>query len=282
MKALLFALVLFGSVTMIQKNQPTYISNLSKEIITKTLDAHGGMKAWKNAEVIKFHKIARPVSQDGKLPYSPWITVETVHKPSEQVLIELPIDNGLIIKTEKEVLYKGISDAKMQAANPAMLSLMTYKFTNLPWLTQQKGVTVHEVTEAQLPNENKTYHCIKITYDESFGYAIGDFYKLYIDPDTYKYKAVSFSVNMGQFVAGAGSSPEMVHVFKEYENIDGIVIPTQYETYRMGQEGNDIPFGATHDLWSVEFGNKFNHTMADNREGFEKMMDPFAGKGGTK
>ena len=282
MKAFLLAVLVFGSVFVTQKNQPDYISDLSKEIINKTLEAHGGMKAWKKVDVIKFHKIARPVSEDGKLPYNPWITIETIHKPTEQVRIELPIDNGLIIRTEKEILYRGISPAKMQAANPAMLSLMTYKFTNLPWLTQQKGVTVHDVTEARLPNEEKVYHCIKITYDESFGYAIGDFYKLYIDPDNYKYKAVSFSVNMGQFVEGAGSSPEMVHVFKEYEKVNGLLIPTQYETYRMGQKGDGIPFGATHDLWSVEFSKNFKFLASEYAEDLEKMTDPFAGKGGIK
>ena len=282
MKALLLAVVVLGSVTMIRDNQPNYLSDLSKEIITKTLEAHGGLKTWEKAEVIKFHKIARPVSQDGKLPYSPWITVETIHKPTERVVIELPIDNGLIIRTNEEILYKGISPSKMQTANPAMLSLMTYKFTNLPWLTQQEGVTVHEPTEAKLPNEEKTYHCIKITYDDSFGYAIGDFYKLYIDPDSYQYKAVGFSVNMGQFIEGAGSSPEMVHVFKEYKTVNGLVIPTQYETYRMGLEGDDIPFGATHDLWSIEFTKKFDARTESNSEEFETMKDPFAGRGGLK
>jgi len=263
--------------------QATYSDNETKEIIQMMVDAHGGVDAWNNVEAIRFTKKATPRMQNGELTPNPWITEETVHLKTERVIIKIKDDGGLIVKNGEEIWDLNVSEQKKKVVTPAMLSLMTFKFTNMPWLTQQRGVVLEEAKLEKLPNENKLYYSIKMTFGDEFGYAIGDFYRLFIDPDSYQLKAISFSINMSKFVPGGPQTPEMVHVFNKYSNVSGLLFPTRYYTYPLTLakvEGNHS-YGAVHEVWDWELLSNFDEARMKKPEGASAVKDEFK-KGAAK
>lgn len=247
------------------------------------LESHGGYDIWAKAEAIRFTKKATPRMPNGQLTTKPWITEETIHTQSERAIIKLAEDGGIIVKNGEEIWDQNIPAAKKNAVRPAMLSLMTYKFTNLPWLVHQEGVVLEEIEKLTIPNDPEDYYSIKVNFDDSFGYAIGDFYRIYIDPKSYLVKAVSFSINMGKFVPGGPTTPEMIHIFNTYETVSTLVFPTQYHTYQLNSdvkdgEGNQ-PFGAVHDIWGWELLDSFDEAKMTKPSGAESTKDMFS-KGG--
>lgn len=276
-------LVIAACTTATLMAQPVYKSSETKMIIEQMLESHGGYDTWAEAEAIRFTKKATPRLPNGQLTTKPWVTEETIHTQSERAIIELPEDEGIIVKNGEEIWDINISAAKKNAVRPAMLSLMTYKFTNLPWLVQQDGVVLEDAKTVTIPNDSKEYHSIKITFDKSFGYAIGDFYRIYIDPESHLVKAVSFSINMGKFIPGGPTTPEMIHVFNTYETVSSLVFPTQYHTYQLNSDARDAegkqPFGAVHDIWGWELLDSFDEAKMTKPSGAESTKDMFS-KGG--
>lgn len=262
--------------------QAEYKTKETKEIIQNMVKAHGGMDAWNNAEAISFTKKATPRMPNGELTPNPWITEETVHLKTERAIIKMEDGGGLIVKNGEEIWDMNMSDQKKAAVTPAMLSLMTFKFTNIPWLTQQEGVVLEEVVNQKLPNDKKDYYSIKMTYGEDFGYAIGDFYRLFIDPESFQIKAVSFSINMGKFRPGGPVTPEMVHVFDEFTNVSGLVLPIKYHSYplAMAKVQGEHAFGAEHEVSDWELLSTFDEERMEKPKGATAVKDEF--KKGTK
>ena len=257
---------------------PQYANAETRAIVEKMIEAHGGWEAWGSTATVSFHKFNRP--REGQLPHAPWMTLETIDKVNDRVFIELPLEGASMAMDGYKAWGHKLPDWKAGNTPPGLLSMMTYRFTNLPWhlawherecdaagitnlpwLTQRKGARLGEVERKYLPNDETEYYAVRMDTDPEFGYAIGDFYTLYIHPETYRYTAVGFNLRLSEFNPPANNTPRLVHVFQSYDTVDGLTVPLRYHTYFVGPNPitpeREMNYNAVHDVWAWRFDRPF-------------------------
>jgi len=108
---------------------------------------------------------------------------------------------------------------------------------------------------------------LRVTFDERSPSIPGTFYDLYVDPETSLMKGIRFDINHPGMVANPSQpiGPNF-HVFAEYRQFDGLILPTSYMTYGAGSK-NGKAGNAFHFAWDVQLDQPFDNTRLVAPEG---------------
>jgi hypothetical protein len=151
--------------------------------------------------------------------------------------------------------------------SPGFFPYLTASFVTLPFLLDGPGTRLGEVEIRQLPEDDTAYLTFRVTLEKPGGRAPGTYYRLYIHPETYAYKAIEFDISHPGLVANPNQplGPN-VHVFEQYTQIRGVRIPSYYKTYghnrRTGQKSD-----ADHWLFSVSADRPFSEAWGAGPQG---------------
>jgi hypothetical protein len=128
----------------------------------------------------------------------------------------------------------------------------------LPWQIHADGANIGPVRQATLPEDDKLYDVLRITFDQRSPSMPGTFYDMFIDPESGLMKGVRFDINHPGMVANPSQplGPNF-HVFGEYRKFDGLVLPTFYKSYGAGS-ANGGGSNAYHFAWDVRLDQPFD------------------------
>jgi hypothetical protein len=147
---------------------------------------------------------------------------------------------------------------------------LTTSFITLPWQIQADAANVGPTSQGQLPEDDAVYDVLRITFDDRSPSIPGTFYDMYVDPETHLMKGIRFDINHPGMVANPSQplGPNF-HVFAEYRQFDGLILPTSYMSYGTGS-ANGGSSNAYHFAWNVRLDAPFDNAKLNAPDGAEK------------
>ena len=232
------------------QGEPNYIDQQSRELAAKMLAAHGGMEPWSKAGSLQFKLFTKMINNP-----MPFYSFESVNIESGAAYIDwLLFDATVAWDTEK-----------MWSSNwpvplpPGFFIRLTTSFMTLPWQIQADSAVVGPVSQGEIPEgDGVMYDVLRVTFEQRSPSIPGTFYDMYVDPDNGLMKAIRFDINHPGMVANPNQplGPNF-HVFYEYRQVGGIILPTYYESWGQGSAKGGKS-NAIHVAFDISLDTPFN------------------------
>lgn len=231
--------------------QPDFADQASQELAKKVLAAHGGMKAMNNVESFQFNFFTKAIG----VP-APFYSIETLDLNTGSSYIDWPLFNATTAWNQETVW----SEQWPLPLPAGFFSRLTSSFLTLPWQMYTDNANISLSGQDTLPDDDAKYDILKITFDQRNPSIPGTYYEMFIDPESHLMRAIRFDINHPGMAANPNQplGPNL-HVFGEYNQIGGLVIPTYYKTY--GQRSNNSQISnAYHFVWDIKANQDFDHS----------------------
>ena len=240
---------------------PDFADEESRRLAADVLEAHGGMQPMRQAKSVQFDFFTKAIG--GPMPF---YSHEVVDLSTGSAYLEWPFWNSTVAWHEGEVW----SHQWPMPMPAGFFVRLTMSFITLPWQIQANAANVGPVSDGKLPNDDTTYKVLRITFDERSPSIPGTFYDLFVDPDSGLMKGIRFDINHPGMVANPGQvlGPNY-HVFAEYRQFDGLILPTSYMSYGTGS-ANGSNSNAYHFAWNVKLDEPFDESKLKAPEGAVK------------
>lgn len=231
-----------------QRGEPN-VTVLARRLI----EAHGGIRPWMAARTLRYTaKLVFP-GQD-----KPWVSVETVEQsPVRRLYQDWTSHGGSLVWDGTDVWTVG-----WRLPNPPrLMPFLTYYALVAPWLVFDHGVSVESAGETQIPGGDGTRYpsfVLRIPADTTRP-VVAAYYRILVDPQTGRMKAMSHTITYGPFLDRSGIPPEVkeigpvMHVYDAYTTVGGLLLPTRYHT--VGPDG--APAGE-HEITGWDVGVPFD------------------------
>lgn len=259
-RALFLALLASGTVHAAPwfDGSPEFSDEASRQLAGEMLAAHGGMQPIAEAESLQFNFFTKVIG--GPMPF---YSIEAVDLESGNAYIEWPFWESRVAWTDGE-LWSHQWPMPMPAG---FFIRLTASFMTLPWQINADSANVGPVSTGLLPEDKTVYDILRVTFDERSPTIPGTFYDIYVEPETRLMKGISFDINHPGMVANPGQplGPNF-HVFAEYRQFDGLILPTSYMSYGTGS-ANGGASNAYHFAWNVRLDEPFDLTKLKAPEG---------------
>lgn len=184
------------------------------EELGKVFEKHGGINAWRNAQVLSFNKGEEVHTVDLQ-------TRKTVINTQEYSVGY----NGkeVWLDEEKEGTYKG---------NPTFYYNLYFYFYAMPFVLADDGI-VYEKT-ADLVFEGINYPGYKISYKANVGSSPDDNYMVYFNPKTYQMEWLKYTVT---FNSKETSDKFNIIRYNNWNNVNGLLLPKAITWYKKVENG---------------------------------------------
>jgi hypothetical protein len=212
-----------------------YESKACRDLLEKVITAHGGMERWSKASTLSFTHILTfgpPLAAE-------WgISDEVTEIKTLRTYQAWPLDDAILGNDSKRTWtknWKGFS-------YPNMNVNQFYRTLSMPWSIASMPYVVGAPAKGTLLQDSTEYATIRLGFDPSTGESPERYYRLFIHPETFRIKAVEYTVTYGAFLDLAGVPKEqkfygpVTHVYFDYTTVDGLLFPKKYDT--LGQDGN--------------------------------------------
>jgi len=259
-RALFLALLASGTVHAAPwfDGSPEFSDDASRQLAAEMLAAHGGMQPMAEAESLQFNFFTKMIG--GPMPF---YSFEAVDLENGNAYIEWPFWESRVAWKDGE-LWSHQWPMPMPAG---FFIRLTASFMTLPWQINADSANVGPVRTGLLPEDNTVYDIIRVTFDERSPTIPGTFYDIYVDPETRLMKGIRFDINHPGMVANPSQplGPNF-HVFAEYRQFDGLILPTSYMSYGAGS-ANGGSSNAYHFAWNVRLDEPFDLTKLKAPDG---------------
>ncbi len=235
---LIFCALLLGSVICFDSAalaQPQYASAKTKEVIEKMIIAHGGIQKWREAKTLRFDNIFfNPAA--GQMEWSSpwWVSHEVIDLKKRRTYHDWPLDQAQLAYDGEKVWTIGWKTANM----PKFQAMFFFYFVSLPWLTQDANVRLGVPGKGKLPGSAKDYLTVEMGFAAAptVGKTAKDFYKLYIDPDTYLLQAYEYGIGFGALLDAMGLPADqevfgpILRIHDKFITVAGLKFPAEFHT----------------------------------------------------
>ncbi|TXF91430.1 hypothetical protein FUA23_01665 [Neolewinella aurantiaca] len=192
------------------------------KLVLASIDAHGGLDKWYSQSPLYYHFQYLPTDdktiRDSYI-LNDYVNARAVHTSANQ--------EGVTYGFDGQDAWHAPADVK-PTVSPRFWSLTPYYFVGLPFVLADEGINFEQLPDAEW--EGTTYNKIKVTYEQGTGDADGDYYVLWINPETKQMDALNYIVSYPGFFKDEGHSPEKLMVLSGKTTVDGITLPTGYTT----------------------------------------------------
>lgn len=184
------------------------------EELGKVFEKHGGIKAWRKAQVLSFNKGEE---------------VHTSDLHSRKIVINSPkyslgFDGKEVwLDEETKGDYKG---------NPSFYYNLYFYFYAMPFVLADDGITYTKVDD--LFFEGTNYPGYKISYASDKGTSPDDNYIVYYNPKTYQMEWLAYTVT---FRSKKPSDKYKIIKYNKWENVNGLVLPKEITWYIKDEKG---------------------------------------------
>ena len=190
--------------------------------VLRAIDAMGGLENWYGNGPLYYHFDYQPL--DGSTPRNTYVTndyrsAKAVHLYAGDSTLRFGFDG-------KEAW--SMTGEKVEGMSPRFWSLTPYYFVGLPFVLADAGINFAALPPAEL--NGTTYDMVKVTFDAGTGDASGDYYVLYLHPDSGALDALRYVVTYPGYFPDGGSTPEKLMVLTGTTEVGGVTLPTGYLT----------------------------------------------------
>lgn len=196
--------------------------------ILGSINAHGGLEKWFSNGPISFRFNYQPLDggkqRDSYQVVDQW-SVRSVH--------EVASNRNWKYGWDGENAWS-LPDSIDVGVNPRFWSNTPYYFVGLPFVLADDGVILEELEP--MDYKGVTYDLVKVNYEDGAGDASDDFYVIYINPETGLMGGLRYIVSYPGFFPNGGHSPEKFMEILGMQSIDGVTIPTGYNTHWFKEE----------------------------------------------
>jgi hypothetical protein len=235
-----------------------YADPKTRVIVEEMIAAHGGIEAWNRIESFSYMFFTKNSGNP-----EPWLSRETVDPRSGRAYLDWPVLDASIVWDGSTVWAVGWP----VTLPPGFFSRLTYSFITLPWQTQQPGVRLEAIGTGRIPNDETDFVTVRMTFDHQTPSSPGNYYQLYIDPDSQLLRAVEFNITH----PGLAANPDQplgpnLHVFEEHREVDGLTLPVFYVSYGFNQR-NASTSNAVHYVFDLSLGEPFDEARMERPSG---------------
>lgn len=193
------------------------------KLILSSIEAHGGLSKWFGNGPIAFHFDYQPL--DGGTRRDSY---QTVDQWSVRAVHEVAANRGNKYGWDGQNAWQ-FPDTANVGVNPRFWSTTPFYFVGLPFVLADAGVILEELDPKEY--NGVTYQLIKASYESGVGDAPDDFYVIYIHPETKLMGGLRYIVSYPGFFPDGGNSPEKFMEILGHQEIDGVTVPTGYNTH---------------------------------------------------
>lgn len=213
-----------------------------EEILNKSIAAHGGMERWDSFEGLSYN-----LMNSGQSLYQ--ITQLKDRRTYSKA-------DSFSLGNDGKVAWSLPNAEKVPGKSAAFYYNLDFYFVAIPFVLKDKGV--HTSYEGQTIIQDKAYETLKVTFGDAVGTSPEDVYFLYLDPETYLLRILTYSVSFFNKEAATINSAK---VYSEYKDVQGILMPHKMQNYQW----KDGLMGANtnHDRDFSDF--KFIEKIADTK-----------------
>ena len=180
----------------------------------KVFEKHGGITAWRKAQILSFNKGEE---------------IHTVDLKSRKTVINTPkyslgFDGKEVWLDETEKgAYKG---------NPSFYYNLYFYFYAMPFVLSDDGIVYEKVDD--LVFEGTKYPGYKISYKANVGTSPDDNYMVYYNPKNYQMEWLAYTVT---FTAKESNNDYHLIKYNKWEDVDGFLLPKEITWYKMNEKG---------------------------------------------
>ena len=206
MKKLLLVLFIIIAVSCNKENYP-------KEL-AKVFETHGGMNAWKKAQILSFN-----LGEE----------IHTVDLHSRKTVINTPkyslgFDGKEVwLNEDEEGAYKG---------NPSFYYNLYFYFYAMPFVLADDGIIYEKIDD--LVFEGIKYPGYKISYKANVGTSPDDNYKVYFNSENNQMEWLAYTVT---FKSNKSNNDYHIIKYNKWENANGLLLPKEITWYQMDENG---------------------------------------------
>jgi hypothetical protein len=237
---------------------PEYADPETRAIVEQMVTAHGGTEAWNRVESFSFMFFTKNSGNP-----EPWLSRETIEPRSGRAYLDWPVLDASIVWDGSTVWAVGWE----VPLSPGFFTRLTYSFVTLPWQTQQSGVRLEATGTDRIPNDETEYVTVRMTYDRQTPNSPGNYYRLFIDPDSQLLRAVEFNITHPGLAANPNQplGPNL-HVFEEHREVVGLTLPVFYISYGFNQR-NASTSNAVHYVFDLSLDQPFDEARMERPSG---------------
>ena len=200
------------------------------EAFEKSLAAHGGLERFKQFRSLEYKLENWPFSQK-----SPLTDLQRVDLKNRKVLIE---------GKDYRLGYNGdevwVENPKALGTPAEFYYATPYYFSLVPFVFADPGTRFEDLGIVRVGDQN--YYSIKVTYESGTGDTPEDYYKLYLDPESFTVRMMTYIVSFPAFRQGKAVSELEPHViaYKDFQEVGGLKMPHEFEFYNWDEETQDL------------------------------------------
>ena len=197
-------------------------------LIAEAIEAHGGLRSWLGHGTIEF-----------EFDYAPLGNPDGRKHTFQRVDLWSARAHHREIEGDAEFGFDGETswmkpNAEAFSPSSRFWSLTPYYFVGIPFVLADPGVILTRLEDAEL--EGKSYQLVKATYEAGTGDSPGDYYIVYLDPETHRVAALRYVVSFPGMFAPGEHSPEKIMLYTNAVEAGGLVFASEYHTHRWNAE----------------------------------------------
>ncbi len=212
--------------------------------VLRAINAMGGLEAWYGNGPLYYHFDYRPLGEGA--PRNTLITNDYVNSRAVHQLVS---DTSQRFGFDGQDAWS-LTGERVEGMSPRFWSLTPYYFVGLPFVLADTGINFESLPAVKM--DGTTYNMVKVTYKQGTGDASGDYYVLYLNPETGQLDALRYIVSYPGYYPDGGHNPEKLMKITGKTKVDGVTLPTGYATY-MWNEGDPGPEVTTIVVSEYEF-----------------------------
>lgn len=201
-------------------------------MVLDAVNAHGGLDAWYSAPTSSY---AWEYSNAGsQTRFKTHMVVDNGSRLAYHDLLELGKPDSVGAASGR-FAWNGteawIHPPELQSPNPMFWATTGFYFSSIPFVLADPGLRYDVLPDEDL--DGRIHRMVRVSYDEGVGHSDGDWYTLYLDPETDRVRAIRYTVTYGRGRPAADATPsENLFYYDDFETVDGLTVPTRFRGYR--------------------------------------------------
>ncbi len=213
-------------------------SSAGGKLVWQAMEAHGGLEKWFKNGPISFRFDYVP-TVDGTARK----TVQQIDTWSNKAVHQDVLDPEDTFGWDGENAWLHRNDTANFSFSIRFWALTPYYFLGQPFIFDGKGVVIEKIDDQML--KGKAYDAVRITFEAGTGDAPDDYYINLYEKETHLLKALKYVVSYPAYFKDGGHSPEKTMVLNKLTTVDGIKLPTGYETFALNEVKGELGPKAT-------------------------------------
>jgi hypothetical protein len=237
------------------------------KLVWQAMEAHGGLEKWFNNGPISFRFDYLPLG-DGTARK----TVQQIDTWSNKAVHQDVLDPEDTFGWDGENAWLHRNDTANFSFNIRFWALTPYYFLGQPFIFDGKGVIIEKLDDQML--KGIAHDAVRITFEAGTGDAPDDYYINLYDKETHELKALKYVVSYPAYFKNGVHSPEKTMVLNKLTTVDGIKLPTGYETFALSEVKGELgPKVTTIEVSKISFLPNLLVTHFEIPEGAELIKD---------